>query len=428
MASSRSVPSSFKPAARNTRASRAITVVVGPGVRGAPGSGDAGEPAAREDRDLFVVGRVDKLTLTSTSDPLHLYLYRPSVPRKSPMSTIPTGLPGILGREAQGQREQSYKMLTAAALRRDRAQHSDLPDHLGKAYRGPAALHSVLLTTPFGFSLSIVAGEGPVAPSRSRSGVVAAPRGEAGDLRRRRRRTLALTAKLDRAEVVEGDPVTLSVRVEGVGNVKTFSKPRLPDLPQFKLYDSDSKTEVQTLDRVSGSRTYEIVLVPRDEGEHDVPPIRLAYFDTGEGRYRTLETKPLHITAVRSSDPNRVVAADQPAAQRDIQILGKDIGHIHTDVPISDVLTPLWSRGMFGCWPDALAGRDRGDSPAPAAASVSPPTWLWPARLGRAAGAQDARRRQRHRHAGHCPDFYADVVACASPIRRGQAERLGDRG
>ena len=84
----------------------------------------------------------------------------------------------------------------------------------------------------------------------------------------------------------EGDPVTITVRVEGTGNVKTFSKPRLPELPQFKVYDSNSKTDVQTTERVSGNRTYEIVLVPKDEGEHDIPPIQLAYFDTREGRYR----------------------------------------------------------------------------------------------------------------------------------------------
>jgi hypothetical protein len=139
----------------------------------------------------------------------------------------------------------------------------------------------------------------------------------------------------------------MTVRVEGAGNVKTFSKPRLPDLPQFKTYDSDSKTDVQATDRVAGSRTYEVVLVPKDEGEHDLPPLRMAYFDTREGRYRTLETKPLHITAVKSSHPDHVADAGAPGQQQDIRILGKDIAHIRTDVPVRDALTPLYRRGLF---------------------------------------------------------------------------------
>src|SRR5262249_34020475 len=129
---------------------------------------------------------------------------------------------------------------------------------------------------------------------------------------------LEMTGKLDRTEVAVGDPVTLTLKVEGVGNVKTFSKPKLPELPQFKTYDSDSKTDVQAYDRVAGSRTWEVVLVPKDQGEHDIGPIRLAYFDTREGRYRVVETKPMHVTVVKGTNPDRVAAAGsgEPAPQQ----------------------------------------------------------------------------------------------------------------
>jgi tetratricopeptide (TPR) repeat protein len=100
---------------------------------------------------------------------------------------------------------------------------------------------------------------------------------------------------------------------------------------------------------VAGSRTWETVLVPKDEGEHVVPPIRLAYFDTREGQYRTLETKPMNITVVRGAGSGAIASSgsDAPAAQQDIQILGRDIAHIRTDVPVSDAWTPLYRHGLF---------------------------------------------------------------------------------
>ncbi|MFQ5600628.1 MAG: BatD family protein [Candidatus Krumholzibacteriia bacterium] len=157
---------------------------------------------------------------------------------------------------------------------------------------------------------------------------------------------LTISAKLERTEVEEGEPVTLTVRVRGSGNVRTFSKPRLPALPNFKVYDADSKTKVRRLDRVSGTRTYEVVLVPREAGEYRIPPIRLAYFDTHDGRYRTVETKPFPLTAVRTARSQQMLSQSMPR-QQDIEVLGEDIAHIRTDVAVSDQRTPLYLRGLF---------------------------------------------------------------------------------
>lgn len=158
---------------------------------------------------------------------------------------------------------------------------------------------------------------------------------------------LQLAARLDRSQVPEGEPVTMTVTVSGAGNVRTFSKPRLPELPAFKVYDADSQTDVENLDRVKGTRTYEIVLVPRGPGEFTIPPVRLAYFDTRTSSFKTLETEPLHIEATPVAGAERLAASDVPPQQQDIEVLGRDIAHIRTDVAVADALTPLYARGFF---------------------------------------------------------------------------------
>jgi Flp pilus assembly protein TadD len=158
---------------------------------------------------------------------------------------------------------------------------------------------------------------------------------------------LKISARLDRTQVPEGEPITMTVTLSGSGNVRTFSKPRLPELPQFKVYDADSKTEVRNLDRVLGTRTYEIVLVPRGPGEFTIPPVRLSYFDTYGDAYKTLETDPFEVVSTPVAVTAQGNGLDLPADQQEIEVVGTDIAHIRTDVPVSDDLKPLYARGFF---------------------------------------------------------------------------------
>jgi tetratricopeptide (TPR) repeat protein len=156
---------------------------------------------------------------------------------------------------------------------------------------------------------------------------------------------LRLTARLDKNEVELGDPVMLSMTVRGVGNVRTFAKPTLPEMKQFKSYDSDSKTQINALDEVAGTRVYEVVLVPREAGTLQVPAVKLTYFDTKQAKYRELTTKPIELVVVET-ERSRRMAESTPQRQQDIEILGTDIAHIHTDVPLSDDRRPLYTYGF----------------------------------------------------------------------------------
>jgi tetratricopeptide (TPR) repeat protein len=332
----------------------AITVGGGPGVRGAPAPA-AGLGEEREDRDIFVVGRVDKQNAYVNEQILYtFYLYRAE--RAAQISNLSYSAPGFQGffvEKLKDSEKQSYKVINNRRFIVTEVSTAIFPTTSGKLTVDPSVLQLVVLTSPFGFGffdrgVEKVLRTKPIEIDVSALPVAGRPpffEGAVGE-------ALQLGARLDRDQVAEGEPVTMTVKVEGIGNVKTFSRPKLADLPQFRSYDADSKTDVQTFDRVAGSRTWETVLVPKDEGEHVVPPIRMAYFDTREGRYRTLETKPLPITVVRGASIGGATAAspgmDAPAAQQDIQILGSDIAHIRTDVPVSDTWTPLYRHGLFG--------------------------------------------------------------------------------
>ena len=110
----------------------------------------------------------------------------------------------------------------------------------------------------------------------------------------------SVEASLDKNQVGAGDPVTLHFVVKGVGNMKLIKEPVL-DLPKaFEKYDAKvtDKTSL-TSEGVSGSMLYDILLVPRTEGEYTIPAINFVYFDTRSSSYKTLTTEPMTLKVTK---------------------------------------------------------------------------------------------------------------------------------
>jgi hypothetical protein len=145
-----------------------------------------------------------------------------------------------------------------------------------------------------------------------------------------------MRAELDTTIGKVNEPLTLYVDIEGAGNIDILTEPPLPDLPAWRIFESQStsKTEVQE-DVVYGRRRFERLLVPGESGEFTFPSISFSYFDPEAGEYRTLETDPIPINV--ESD----VAVDEPpvvvldSAKQPVQLTGGDIRHIK---PVPTVL------------------------------------------------------------------------------------------
>jgi tetratricopeptide (TPR) repeat protein len=96
---------------------------------------------------------------------------------------------------------------------------------------------------------------------------------------------LAIATRLDSHRGRVGDPMTLTVRLSGTGNVKLFPPPQL-DIPWASLVRGDERVNVDTSARkIRGSKEFDWVLTPKVAGELDVPPIRYGYFNPDTRRY-----------------------------------------------------------------------------------------------------------------------------------------------
>jgi len=107
---------------------------------------------------------------------------------------------------------------------------------------------------------------------------------------------LEVAATLDRDSVQVSDAVTLTVEVAGSGNLRMLAEPEVEIPPGFEAFPPEVSERVDRTDAgVSGTRTYEYVLVPRAPGVGAIPPVELAYFDPERETYEVAASGALAV-------------------------------------------------------------------------------------------------------------------------------------
>lgn len=137
----------------------------------------------------------------------------------------------------------------------------------------------------------------------------------------------SLKAKVDHATTEVNQPVTLTIELTGEGNLKTVEDPELPPLGGFKEYQSGRRAEYASGRlRVSGTKTWEHVLIPTVPGDHTIASLAFPFFDPDTDAYRVSTTDPVTITVLPASGTQAaVVGMPQRSVVRQIR---EDIQYI----------------------------------------------------------------------------------------------------
>ncbi|MBI3298326.1 MAG: BatD family protein [Elusimicrobia bacterium] len=142
-----------------------------------------------------------------------------------------------------------------------------------------------------------------------------------------------LRAELDRAAVKAGDAVNLTVTVDGAGNFKALGELALPEMPEFRVYETvTSLNQAKDGGGVRGSKVYKTVVVPKVSGDLRVPAIPFHYFDPARGRYVSLSSPPLDLQVApgeAAAAPVGFSATSGPGPSA-ITTLAEDIRHVHS--------------------------------------------------------------------------------------------------
>ncbi|MBN2746039.1 MAG: protein BatD [Bacteroidales bacterium] len=143
-----------------------------------------------------------------------------------------------------------------------------------------------------------------------------------------------MSAKIDRNTLEMNDAITMSIEVTGSGNIDLLSIPN-PEFPtDFEVYDPKTTVSAETtVAGVRGGKTYEYLIIPRNEGSFVIPPIKVSYFDTELKKYIELKSDSFLISVGKG---HSLTNTSSPTVnQNQVKLLSNDIRFIKTK-------TSLW--------------------------------------------------------------------------------------
>ena len=135
--------------------------------------------------------------------------------------------------------------------------------------------------------------------------------------------SMAVEAEPDSASV--GDPVTLTVQVEGTGNLATLSPPVL-NLPSgLQSYEPTVETDIERNEsEIRGTKTFTHTLVPQSAGRYDLSSVAFSYFDPDAGRYETLRAEAPTVHVSGAAAPRTVGRTGDGLPVNDVAEVGED--------------------------------------------------------------------------------------------------------
>lgn len=163
-----------------------------------------------------------------------------------------------------------------------------------------------------------------------------------------------LTSKISGTELNANEAVTLTLTIQGAGNMKLLKTPMV-DWPEgFEVYDPKVTNNFKnTTAGVSGTKTIEYLAIPRAGGTYTIPPVRFAYYDTQEQDYRTITTPEYTLNIERAANEDVTAMVVNNFVQKEnIQQLGTDIRYIHTAelMPVADASSRAIRFGSLLFW------------------------------------------------------------------------------
>lgn len=140
----------------------------------------------------------------------------------------------------------------------------------------------------------------------------------------------SLSAKIDTDKIKANEALTYSLTISGNGNIMLIDNIDVKFPEVFEVYDPKVIPNIKhSADGVSGSKTFEWILIPRSQGNYKIPEAALVYFNPKTKSYET-RTAPSFDIKVDKGDANAMTAY---SSKTDVKLLNSDINYIKTGNP-----------------------------------------------------------------------------------------------
>lgn len=108
------------------------------------------------------------------------------------------------------------------------------------------------------------------------------------------------TYKVDvnKKTVKANDAFNLKLTINGKGNINLIDPVKLNLHESFEVYDPKITEKINTNGGVSGSKTYDYLIIPREKGEFIINNLTFNFFDTDKKQYVNLPSPDINLTVL----------------------------------------------------------------------------------------------------------------------------------
>mgnify|MGYP000860954559 CR=1 FL=1 len=132
---------------------------------------------------------------------------------------------------------------------------------------------------------------------------------------------------ISKNEVKANDAVNLKLTISGSGNIKLVEPLKL-NLPEsFESYDPKISENIKTTGGVSGSKTYDYLIIPREKGDFVLSNLNFSYFDADKKKYISIPSPDINLKVLEGDGTSAQIISPN---KKEIKETENDLRYIKT--------------------------------------------------------------------------------------------------
>lgn len=137
-----------------------------------------------------------------------------------------------------------------------------------------------------------------------------------------------LRVSTDKNIIKSNEPFSVKIAISGTGNIKLIQPPEITIPQNFEKYEPKASEKVNNTGRISGEKSIEYLLIPRNTGNYEIPPIEFSFYNPSRRKYETLKSQKLNLNVQKGDGSFDGGLAGY--GKSDVELLKQDIRFIKT--------------------------------------------------------------------------------------------------
>lgn len=140
-----------------------------------------------------------------------------------------------------------------------------------------------------------------------------------------------VSSKIDRISVKQDEAVTLTITIQGSGNLKSVDVDDIYFPQSLEIFEPEINIKESPFrDKLGGKKTIEYVMIPRREGKITIPGVNLTYFDLKDKKWKSKRSRTIQLSVTPN---NKSVSTSIGLSKEEVALVGSDIRFTNLDSP-----------------------------------------------------------------------------------------------